>query len=473
MKYGKCFLIGGALMSMLLAGCNIFENPSQNDPGSGGSEETLVPSNYVSNGYHYVTEQNELLGTLGSHNFYKKWAGYGVMVWQTFYKDSNYYTGALLIGEDSVQVQYTIDDKTIESAGSVQIEGKTYFYSSVYGFKGKIASFTNNSYYVGTTTDSSTTVKEVVSNAIFEPVPIEKKNPFLFEELDTGKYQVFAGPYLSEVEDVVIPAKFNDVEVIKVKANGFSSLNNIKTLRFENGSKITTIGSRAFDGCKSLQYAILPSTLTSVGYAAFYNCKADLLVFNGAESSTGYDSSFIESTPRIERCFWGYTDYLVNDNFVFGVNLDGNLAVVRYVGDSTSVTIPSSYDGKSVVSIEKYAFSGQNTIVDVALPSSLISIQTYAFYGCTRLSKIVLPYGATTIGSRAFDGCKSLQYAILPASVVNCGYAAFYNCGSSLVIYSGYTYKPNGFDSNWKNSSTPVYYAGQWGYDSNGDPYAF
>ena len=45
----------------------------------------------------------------------------------------------------------------------------------------------------------------------------------------------------------------------------------------------------------------------------------------------------------------------------------------------------------------------------------------------------------------------------------------FYNC-SNLTIYCETSKKPSAWNSSWNNSNRPVYWAGQWEYDANGNP---
>ena len=168
----------------------------------------------------------------------------------------------------------------------------------------------------------------------------------------------------------------------------------------------------------------------------------------------------------------------------------------------TSITISNG-----VINIGKYSFAGCSSITSIVIPDSVISIGEYAFYKCTALESITLPFigqyadgsgathfgyifGASTysnqnhnvpkslkeviitgdkpIGNYAFANCTYLETVIISDSVQVVGELVFY--GSSLAtIYCEHLSKPNEWDSSW-NYYRPVYWAGEWEYDVNGNP---
>ena len=475
MKQTKLILITSLFASFVLTSCSFFENINETGK-SGGENQPSQPSQtstieYTANDILYYKKAGEEICSLKSGNtsksFYKAYDGYCAVALANIGK----YFGPVLVGEDPVQVSfYSGSNSTIVgSAGSIEYNGKTYFYSKDEQFlSGSLDGKTKYTNYFSTFTSLEEVALDLVSKATFTPVEESAKTYFIYNELDVGTYQVSAGPYAKTIKDLIIPAQYNNVDVTKIKDEGFKGLDNLESIRFESGSKISSIGRYAFQDCKSIKYAVIPSTITSVGYRAFYNVNASLLVFNGVESSSGYDSNWFGGQE--ERAFWGYTNYLVSDDFIYGVNLDGNLAVVRYISEKTEIAIPDTYDNKAVVCVEKYAFNNQNTLLNVTLPSGLKRINNYAFSGCTRLEKIDIPYGTVSIGRYAFQDCKSMTYAILPATLTTCAYRAFYNC-TALTIYSKDTFQPSSFDSNWKPTSVKAYWATEWYLDSDGVPH--
>ena len=94
-----------------------------------------------------------------------------------------------------------------------------------------------------------------------------------------------------------------------------------------------------------------------------------------------------------------------NGDFVFTIG-DDSASVKSYKGTAQNVVIPSVINGKTVISIDTAAFSGNNSITSVVIPETIESIMDYAFIDCTNLS---------TITANKLDNIKSI------------GIAAFYN----------------------------------------------
>ncbi len=92
-------------------------------------------------------------------------------------------------------------------------------------------------------------------------------------------------------------------------------------------------------------------------------------------------------------------------------NTDGTYSVSG-IGTctNTDITIPATYNGVAVTSIEDYAFHSCKNLIKVALPDSVTSIGDYAFSGCTLLKEITIPDSVTSVGDYAFSGCISLNY---------------------------------------------------------------
>lgn len=92
-----------------------------------------------------------------------------------------------------------------------------------------------------------------------------------------------------------------------------------------------------------------------------------------------------------------------------------------YTGD---VDIPESVNGKTVTSIDQYAFAGNVELTSVTIPSSINEIGTEAFAQCQSLTEITLPEGITEIKAGTFCG-KSVTKITIPNSVTTIGHMAF------------------------------------------------
>ena len=111
----------------------------------------------------------------------------------------------------------------------------------------------------------------------------------------------------------------------------------------------------------------------------------------------------------------------------------------------SNVVIPSSYNGKSVVSIGSWAFEGWSSIRSVSIPSSVTKIEELAFNDCINLSQIYMSENLKSIGAGSFLGCKSLQQITLPKTLTSIDSWAFDRCESLRSI------KYTGTVRQWKN----------------------
>ena len=162
-----------------------------------------------------------------------------------------------------------------------------------------------------------------------------------------------------------------------------------------NGHPVTSIGNNAFAG-SAIRNVIIPSSVTSIGTAAFNSCASLLSVDIPSSVTSIGDSAF------------------------------------QYCSSMGSVNIPSS-----VTSIGDSAFYHCTSLSSVAIPSNVTIISRNAFLGCTNLSSVTIPIGVTSIGDGAFQSCTSLSYVIIPSSVTSIGFWPFYGCTSlNSVIFN-------------------------------------
>lgn len=136
-------------------------------------------------------------------------------------------------------------------------------------------------------------------------------------------------------------------EITSIEPEAFCYFTQLKSIEFEEGSQLTAIGSYAFSGCSSLEYANLPASVKTVGAAAFLDCT---------------------------KLSWA----------AFGSD------------DSALRTIDAS------------AFSNCKALSKIELPKSLKTIGDYAFSGCDELAHITIPAKVETVGEGAFENCPQL-----------------------------------------------------------------
>ncbi|MCD8119486.1 MAG: leucine-rich repeat domain-containing protein [Lachnospiraceae bacterium] len=103
--------------------------------------------------------------------------------------------------------------------------------------------------------------------------------------------------------------------------------------------------------------------------------------------------------------------YAQTDEYLFAVYED-YVAVCLYLGDDTSVTIPSEYDGLPVTRIgDPKPGCGEFT--------------WYEPFWATDIEEVIIPDGVTEIGRLSFADCVNLTSVVIPDSVTAIGLAAF------------------------------------------------
>lgn len=221
------------------------------------------------------------------------------------------------------------------------------------------------------------------------------------------------------VTSVTVPASVDGCPVTAIDAYVFSS--NRYLTHISLPSTIETIGNYAFSYCSKLTSVSMPTSVKTLGRYAFY--------YSSAISST---FQLIDATIP-SNAFTGCKSLSV---FAYTTNDDGTLALSKYYGSQTSVTVPRRVGKQSVTAIAREAFSYCTALEQVTLPSGVTSIGASAFYYCTALESVSIPYGVTTIGANAFYNCEALTSLSLPQSVESIGSMAFCECDALTGTYT-------------------------------------
>ena len=276
---------------------------------------------------------------------------------------------------------------------------------------------------------------------------------------DTGEYQGFSYEELEDGTLAVTGYSGNDAEI---------------TIPSEiEGKKVTAIGDDAFSMCKTLTAVNIPEGVTTIGYAAFYNCSISKITLPNSLTTIG--------------------DYALNlCSHLTEITLPEGLTTIGFgaLGGCTSlteITIPASVttigedafgfslvvsvtcenlkaiyvdennknykdidgvlytkDGKTIV---KFPYAKANTYT---IPDGVTTIGAYAFHPCNQMTEVIIPDSVTTIEYCAFSRCVSLTKITIPKSVTLIEDNVFsYSSLSTIYGYTGSYAEAYAKDNNY------------------------
>ena len=268
------------------------------------------------------------------------------------------------------------------------------------------------------------------------------------------------------------------------------------SITFAEGSKLESIGDRAFRGC-DITSLILPSTVKSLGHKVFQACDSLVSVEIPAsvtEIQTDtfdeyFDADANEGSGNVtfaEGSIFKLQDGVLYDseNLIRVLDWQENVVVpegIKYIGadafNAYSTQTPNNMETlksitlpESLVSIGKNAFQACKALESITIPKNVSEIgggafsncsslataeilgpvkeltgTTGVFLGCAALKNVTLPDTLTNIGTGTFNGCASLEKIDLPAGLTEIGREAFNGCESlkEAIIPDGVTEIPS------------------------------
>ena len=285
--------------------------------------------------------------------------------------------------------------------------------------------------------------------------------------------------------ELIIPATIDTYPVVGIAENAFRGFSNIEHVTFEEGCRIKYIGTRAFDGCSSLESFVIPDTVESLGTYTFASCpkleylfvpisvetageyivrgcdtaKLDVICAAGSKPS-GWDSYYASNknydSGKHFEFWWGIERMeMSNPDLECCVNLDGELVMTDYYGKDINVTIPDTVADLPLKHIYARAFASNTNIRSVTLPETLKSIGDEVFKGCTALRYLSFPNGLKSIGKRALQNCSALDYVTIPNSVDSVGDFVFIGCDTAkLDVYCEIPTKPSSWSGYYASNNT-------------------
>ena len=249
--------------------------------------------------------------------------------------------------------------------------------------------------------------------------------------------------------NITIPASVTTIE-----EDAFRSPDTAPTYTFAEGSKLESIGTRAFMGNETIRSLALPDGLKSLGSCVFSGCDvltvtipASVDTINTDTFDEFYDTDKNEGAGNLsfaEGCIFKIEDGILYDdeNLIRVLDLQENVVVpegIKYIGaDAFNVYNPgdtSNYDTlksitlpSSLVSIGEMAFRSCQGLSSITIPENVTELGDSAFLGCTGLSTVVIEGPITEVQNSTFSGCSSLASITLPDTITKIGDSAFNEC---------------------------------------------
>ena len=282
----------------------------------------------------------------------------------------------------------------------------------------------------------------------------DKNNPNQYSDYDNwdemGNWGLnLQGFDFSNGSDIIVPNDIDGVPVtyvrgltadltsiklpnslIKIKDDAFNSMDTLKSLVIDGGapnlnelgersfsgcssieeldlsnSKLTSIPKGAFAYCKNLKTIKLPSTITSIGDEAFYNCQS-------LTNIEGLDKCNLKSIGSA-----AFSNCKALENLDFSQSTFTNVPSKAFYGCSAlaKITLPDT-----LTTIGGYAFYACYGIPQLDLSNTaLTTLENYALYQMRETTKLSLPDSISSIGTHAFSVSTSngAVPTVLPASL--------------------------------------------------------
>ena len=220
--------------------------------------------------------------------------------------------------------------------------------------------------------------------------------------------------------------------VTRIGEGAFESCEGLE--RIAMGSSLRELGSNAFTTCTALSEISLPDTLEAIGDAAFSWCTSLQAITIPSRVTVMGSNPFHGCSPGLQvRLSDGNPALSFTDGALYH---KGDSRLIYYpagIGAETFNVAP----GTRIIGAR--AFSGASSLKEVGLPAGLREIGSRAFSGLTALEGVDLPEGLILIGDCAFEGCTSLESAVIPGSVACLGAGAYSDCSAlrELVLNNG------------------------------------
>jgi len=286
--------------------------------------------------------------------------------------------------------------------------------------------------------------------------------------------EVYVGGYSGTEAVVTVPAEYNGLPVVGIEQGAFSGNNDVTAVIIES-EHIEYLCNGEFEGCYSLEYIVLPSSVTDINGITFWagNVIPEIR-YMGSEGELSYDSievgkvvfdySFHTHEYRVVTveptctekgtvthiCDGCGDSYISKRMAALGHSYDGNddlecnrcgevrvpekLIAEGSAGASVNWKLRDDgtlviYGEGSMLYLEDEAgqpwAAYKSQITRLVIEEGVVSIGRNNFYGYSGITEVVLPESLMSIEEFAFYGCRGITEIKIPARVFYIGEYAF------------------------------------------------
>lgn len=245
---------------------------------------------------------------------------------------------------------------------------------------------------------------------------------------EEGRNNVIAGGGIEKL--------FISKEVTKLPSFFCTSTENLTTIKFENGAQLKEIGENAFYSNSALESINIPSTVTSIGNAAFADCfglkeielgQVEFLGENTFARCSALETVKIQGTSGTTYPSNTFSTWETGHSAALLKTLEIGAGKIEFALNNQKESIETITLGDGVTEIPVGFADGCAKLTSVSLPDALTAVPDRAFRDCTALTEVMISKDSNlqSIGQYAFQNT-ALTKMYIPKDVTSIGACAFY-----------------------------------------------